>query len=181
MISKLLAYITNHVVAHVPSFTLRHFWYRWVLGVLIGQDSSVFMSCTLTFYRPFWKSDHKLRIGANTIINRECLLDGRGGLTIGNNVSISPQVALITSEHLLDDSGFAVRDRGITIQDRVWIGTRATVLPGVSIGEGAVVAAGAVVHRDVPPYSVVGGVPARVLRGRSPKLDYQLRFRPLFE
>lgn len=181
MISKLLAYLTNHLVAHVPSFALRHLWYRRVLGVVLGRDASVFMGCYLYFYRPFWKGGGPLSIGAGAIVNRRCLLDGRGGIEIGEHASLSPEVSIITSEHLVDDPGFGVRDRPVRIGKRAWIGYRATILPGVTIGEGAVVAAGAVVHKDVPPFTVVGGVPAKVLRERNRDLTYTLRFRPLFE
>ena len=69
----------------------------------------------------------------------------------------------------------------IEIDDYAWIGSRATVLPGVKIGKGAVVAAGAVVTKDVTPYLVVGGVPARPLGTRSTDLRYEIRFRPAFE
>jgi len=133
------------------------------------------------FYRPFFRSEEKVKIGNNTIINRQCLLDGRGGLDIGANVSLSPEVALITSEHIKDDPLFGVRDRPIVIKNFAWVGTRATILPGVTIGEGAVVAAGSVVSRDVPAYAVVGGVPAKPIGERSRNLEYTLVFKPWFE
>jgi maltose O-acetyltransferase len=181
MISKFLAYITNHLVAHVPFFALRHLWYRRVLGIRIGADSSVFMGCFIYFYRPFQRVDQDFEIGPKSIINRRCTLDGRGGIRIGANVSVSPQVMLITSEHGVNDPDFGVEDNPIVIEDYAWIGSRATVLPGVTIGEGAVVAAGAVVTKDVPPYTVVGGVPAKKISERTRNLNYTLRFRPWFE
>ena len=88
---------------------------------------------------------------------------------------------LITSNHLKDDPYFGVEDKPITIEDYAWVGSRATVLPGVTIGRGAVVAAGAVVTKDVPAYAVVGGVPAKVIGERAKDLRYNLSFQPWFE
>ena len=181
MIAKLLAYLTNHVVGHVPFFALRHAWYRGVAGIRIGRNSSVFMGCYWYFYRPFGRNPQPMVIGEHTVINRRCTLDGRGGVRIGSNVSVSPEVMLITSHHLRDDPDFGVEDRPVVIEDYAWIGSRATILPGVTIGRGAVVAAGAVVTKDVAPYAVVGGVPARVIGARKQDLRYSLRFQPWFE
>ena len=181
MIAKLLAYLTNHFISHVPFFSVRNWWYRHIVGVGIGRDTSVFMGCYWYFYRPFGRNPQPIVIGSHTIINRRCTLDCRGGLAVGDNVSISPEVMLITSSHRMDDPEFGVEDRPIVIEDYAWIGSRATVLPGVTIGRGAVVAAGAVVAKDVPPYAVAGGVPARVIGERAGDLRYNLKFRPWFE
>jgi len=181
MSAKLLAYITNHIVAHIPLFAVRLLWYRTVVGMELGRDVAIFMDVYCYFYRPFGRNPGKVTVGDGTVINRRCLLDLRGGITLGCNVSLSPEVMLITSGHLKDDPAFGVRDRPIVIEDYAWIGSRATVLPGVTIGKGAVVAAGAVVTRSVAPYDVVGGVPAKKIGERSRELSYSLRFRPWFE
>jgi acetyltransferase-like isoleucine patch superfamily enzyme len=181
MIAKLLAYLTNHVISHVPFFALRQAWYRHVVGIRLGRDAAVFMGCYWYFYRPLGRNPQPMVIGAHTIINRRCTLDGRGGLQIGANVSISPEVMLITSSHKLNDPDFGVQDQPITIEDFVWVGSRAMIMPGVTIGRGAVVAAGAVVTKAVPPYTIVGGVPARVMGSRAQDLRYSLKFRPWFE
>jgi acetyltransferase-like isoleucine patch superfamily enzyme len=102
-----------------------------------------------------------LVIGDRSRINRDCCLDARGGLWIGSDVSISPGVTILTAEHPPDDSQFRVETKPVRIEDHVFIGMRAIVLPGVTLGAGAVVAAGAVVTRDVPALTIVGGVPAR--------------------
>jgi acetyltransferase-like isoleucine patch superfamily enzyme len=96
-------------------------------------------------------------------------------------VSVSPGVWLLTDQHDMNDPGFAEVFGPIEIDDYVWIGSRALVLPGVKIGKGAVVAAGAVVTRDVAPYVVVGGVPARQIGTRSTDLRYRINWRPAFE
>ncbi|HEY7973729.1 MAG TPA: acyltransferase, partial [Ktedonobacterales bacterium] len=121
-------------------------------------------------------------IGEGTVINRGCLLYTTGGLHIGKQVSISAGVWLITGAHDIAAPGFPARFHPITIEDYAWIGSRATILAGTRIGEGAVVMAGAVVTRDVPPFAIVGGVPARQV-GTRPLTDpaYDLSFRPLFE
>jgi maltose O-acetyltransferase len=181
MIAKLLAYLTNHWISHVPFFALRHAWYRRIVGIRIGRGSSVCMGCYWYFYRPLGRNPQPMEIGEHTVINRRCTLDGRGGLRIGSNVSLSPEVMLITSHHIKDDPDFGVEDKPIVMEDHAWIGSRATILPGVTIGRGAVVAAGAVVTKDVPPFSVVGGVPAKAIGERARDLRYQLSFRPWFE
>jgi maltose O-acetyltransferase len=116
------------------------------------------------------------------VINHGCLLYTTGGLIIGENVSISSGVWLVTGTHDMNDPQFPDSYKPIVIGHHAWIGMRATILAGVTIGEGAVVMAGAVVARDVPPYAVVGGVPARFVTQR--KLEnptYELNFSPLFE
>jgi acetyltransferase-like isoleucine patch superfamily enzyme len=107
-----------------------------------------------------------IRLGRNVFINQGCTLNDIGDITIGDEVFIGPRVSLITSGHPVDP---ALRRRQIVaapivIERGVWLCTGATVLHGVTVGEDSVVAAGAVVARDVPSGVVVGGVPARVLR-----------------
>ena len=88
-------------------------------------------------------------------------MGGEGGITIGNNVNISSFTIMLGGWHDLDDPTFAAELRPMVIEDYAWIATRATIMAGVRIGRGAVVAAGAVVTRDVPPYAVMAGVPAK--------------------
>jgi len=180
-LTRLLAYLTNHVIAWVPSYTVRHAWYRFVLGARVGKTSSLLMGTRFYFYRLFGRGAGGLRVGEHCIVNRACYFDLRGGITLGDNVSVSPEVSFITSQHLVDDPAFGIEDAPIVIGDRAWIGSRVTILPGVTIGEGAVVAAGAVVAKDVEPFAVVGGTPAKKIRERARGLDYVLEFRPLFE
>jgi maltose O-acetyltransferase len=180
-LSQLARYVTNNVIAIIPWAGARHLWYRHVNGLEIGEGSVVLMSAYLYVGvgRPNGKP--QIAIGRHTVINRQCVLDGRGGLRIGDNVSISPGVWLLTDEHDMNDPFFLDRLGPIEIGDYAWLGSRATVLPGVKIGKGAVVAAGAVVTKDVPAYDVVGGVPARHIGTRSTDLRYEINFRPAFE
>ncbi len=164
----------------------------------IGNDSSI-----------HWRAEFNLpsgiEIGSNTIIGNDAFLDGRfkrkwnngegkisryindflnpknKPLRIGNNVSIAGEVRIYTMEHDIDSPNFEEVGAPVVIDDYVVIGTRVTILPGVHIGKGAVIASGAVVTKDVEPYSVVGGVPAKEIKKRSQDLRYTLKFARLFQ
>jgi maltose O-acetyltransferase len=127
-----------------------------------------------------WIEGYRISIGRDTSIGRNALLDGRDQLTIGKHVSISPDVQLITGSHDVCSKDFAFKSAPIVIEDFVWIGSRSMVLPGVRIGTGAVVAAGAVVTKDVEAFSIVGGVPARRIGDRPRDLNYELKWQPPF-
>jgi acetyltransferase-like isoleucine patch superfamily enzyme len=180
---RLVSYATNHVVNRIPFYGLRHAWYRSVLGVVLGPGSGVHLGCRVWFSGPGrMRRERLFTIGDHTRINRDCSLDARGPLRIGSNVSISPEVVIVTGLHIPDDPGFKYDTRPVQIEDHVWIATRAVVLPGVTVGRGAVVAAGAVVTRDVPPLAVVAGVPARQVGTRRIAPSYVLDDPfPLFE
>ncbi len=181
---RFLVYLTNHVVNRVPSHVLRRTWYR-AMGLSIGPDTSIHLGCRLLFFGPGQLRRNQVRIGANSIVNRDCVLDCRGPLTIGDNVSISAEVAILTASHRWQEPGFEPEFAPVVIDDYAWIGTRATVLPGTRVGRGAVVSAGAVRGGDIPPLAVVSGVPARVI-GTRPEAALEYRFennlaRALFE
>jgi acetyltransferase-like isoleucine patch superfamily enzyme len=158
---RLVHYLTNYLINHVPSFTMRRLWYQRVMGVTYGPRAGIHLGCHLWSYSPRQVRRSGFRLGAYSRVNRNCCLDVRGGLDIGDNVSISPDVRILTATHGVNDPGFRVETRPVTIEDNVWIGTGAMILPGVTVGRGGVVAAGAVVTRDVPPLAIVAGVPAR--------------------
>ena len=86
-----------------------------------------------------------------------------GGIEIGNSVQIGPHVTIVTDNHDLKDR-YVLRCRGVRIEDKVWIGAGATIMPGVTVGRNAVIAGGAVVTKDVPENAIVGGNPAKVIR-----------------
>lgn len=114
----------------------------------------------------------RLRIGDHVNINRDCFLNAGGEITIGDWVLVGPKVVIYSQNHIIDGIDVPIScapdEYGpVTVGDDVWIGAAATILPGVTIGEGAVVAAGAVVTHDVEPFSVVAGVPARHVRFRT--------------
>ncbi len=110
----------------------------------------------------------KLVIGDDVTINEFSFISAAGGLQIGSHILIGHGTSIITSNHIYNGNTM-IRGNGIelapvNISDNVWIGARAIILPGISIGEGAVIAAGAVVTKDVPDHTVVAGVPARVIK-----------------
>jgi acetyltransferase-like isoleucine patch superfamily enzyme len=182
---RVFNYFTNHVVAHVPSFTLRRLWYERALGIEFGPHASVFMGAYMWFHGgPREIRRRGVSIGKNSRVNRDCTLDIRCGLRIGENVSISPEVMIVVGSHDVNDPTFATLDtEPVRIGDHAFIGSRAMIIGGVSIGAGAVVAAGAIVTKDVPPLTIVAGVPAKPVGVRDPRgtayeLDEPL---PLFE
>ena len=106
-----------------------------------------------------------VNIGKRCFIQQCCTFFGRGGITIGNDVFVGPKVNLITINHDLDpDNRSATYGRPIVIEDKVWIGIGATILPGIKIGYGAVIGAGSVVTKEVPPMTIVAGNPARIIK-----------------
>lgn len=153
-------------VGHIPSRRFRRFCYR-LAGVKIGSGSTIHMWCN--FFQP-----KGITIGEDTIVGDHAFLDGRAPLKIGNHVSIASQVLIYNSEHNVHREDMEVVEEPVTIEDYVFIGPRAIILPGIKIGKGAVVAAAAVVTHDVPPGKVVGGVPAREIGERRIK-DYHYR------
>lgn len=171
--NALRLYLANHLIAEIPSFRLRHWYYRNILHYKIGRDSSVHMGTFVT-------GDH-ITIGDNVVINRRCYLDGRIGIEIKNNVSISPEVYIVSMEHDPNSPVFATRGEKVVIEDNVWIGTRAIIAPGVIIGEGAVIGAGAVVTKSISPYRIAVGVPAREIKDRSRNIQYRCRYFPWFD
>jgi maltose O-acetyltransferase len=169
----LLLFCTNRIVANIPIRRLRLAYYRRVLDLSIGEGSYIFMGA-------FFDSRHGFTIGRNSVVGHDCRLDNRGGIVIGDNVSISAQVAILTGDHDVQTRDFAGRERPVRIGDYAFIGTRALLLPGVTVGKGAVVAAGAVVARDVAPYTIVAGNPAKQVGERTTDLDYDARYARLF-
>ena len=119
-------------------------------------------------------------VGNDSCIGEKSYINARGGLKIGNNVKMGPQVFIWTSSHnyyaptKLPFDGTEII-RPVTINDNVWVGAKVTIIPGVTIGEGAVIAMGAVVTKDVPPCAVVGGNPAKVLKYRDIEVYNKLK------
>ena len=169
LLGEVRLYLCNEVVAHIPSRRVRALFYRKIMGFKLGEKTSIFLNCR-------FDCAGGLAIGSPSVINQGCRLDGRGGLTIGSNVSVSEEVCILTADHDPKSPDFKGRPRPVVIGDYVFIGTRAIILPGVTIHRGAVIAAGAVVSRDVQPLDIVGGVPARSIGTRSHELAYTTEY-----
>lgn len=173
LLGGFLALGYNRGIGRLPLRSLRKIYLRAWLGCF-GKGSAVQMDCSFL-------NGRKVHVGRNSVINFGSLLDGRRfAIRIGDNVSIGPEAAILTLGHDPRSSQFSDKGGEVVIGDRAWIGYRAVLLPGVSVGEGAVVGAGAVVAKDVEPYTIVAGNPARVIGSRPKELSYQLQHDPWF-
>ena len=138
-------------------------------GVEIGANTLVMHGAVLHVYN-FRSLPHAwIKIGSESLIGEYSVIRGQGGVTIGDRVYTSPMTQIIAVNHVFDDPGRpfieqGITAKGITIEDDVWLGSACVVTDGVRIGRGSVIAAGAVVVDDVPPHTVVAGVPARVIK-----------------
>jgi acetyltransferase-like isoleucine patch superfamily enzyme len=166
--------VFNLLITNLPGHWLRLGWLR-ALGAELGRGVCVFRGTTVI-------GAQELALGDRVQVGFRVVLDARGGLTIGEDVLVSSDSQLLTANHNFDSDDFERQVAPIEIADHAWIATRAMVLAGVSVGRGAVVAAGGVATRDVPPRTVVGGSPARRVGERSGGLDYRLDVRrpPLY-
>lgn len=138
-------------------------------GVEIGENTLVMHHAELHVYN-FRNMPHSgIKIGRDGLISEFTVIRGQGGVTIGDRVYTSPFTQIVAVNHVFDDPTRPFIEQGITaqgivIEDDVWIGSGAIITDGVRIGKGAVIAAGAVVTQDVPPHTLVAGVPARVIK-----------------
>lgn len=158
---QLLAYVGS-----IPSRTVRHAAYH-ALGLNLAESAVVHRGAEI-------RSPKRIAIGRGSIIGFDAILDGRNGISIGANVNLSSEVAIWTAEHDPDHPRFHATGSPVVVADRAWLSFRSTILPGVTVGEGAVVAAGAVVTRDVSPFTVVAGIPAKEIGQRRRDLEYDL-------
>ncbi|TAJ11275.1 acyltransferase [Marinilabiliaceae bacterium JC017] len=165
-------------------------YYRYVI-LMVGKMPShhirniIYMSCfkvkmdnRVVFYGGSEiRSPYNLSIGKGTIIGDNSILDARYGIIIGENVNFSSNVSLWTLQHDYNCPDFSTEGQGraIIIGKRAWIGPNVTILPGVRIGEGAVVGAGSVVTKDLEPFKLYGGIPAKILGDRNTNLTYEFR------
>lgn len=158
---------------HIPSRRIRYWILRKNLA-LIQKSNHVGLG--VKFFDPWSVSLHE-----RSVINSNCVIDARGGsVTIGQDVDIGAETHIWTLEHDPNDPDHGTQGGPVTIEDHVWIATRVTILPGVTIGRGAVVACGSVVTKDVPDNAIVAGVPAKVIGQRKNPLTYQLNHNPRF-
>lgn len=156
-----------HLTGYVPIHWFRKLIYRFG-GIKIGRGSTIHMGAR--FYDP-----RNIVIGEDTIVGETGVLDGRDKLIIGDHTDIASEVMIYNSKHDIENEFFTAIDAPVEIDDYVFIGPRAIIMPGVKIGRGAVIAAAAVVTKDVPPYAIVAGIPAKIIGERRNKdLSYKL-------
>lgn len=139
---------------------------RRVFGAQIGHPVALYSGIEI-------RKPSGLTIGSGSAIGHRVTLDARGTLVIGSHVNISSEAMIWTAQHDYRDPEFDAVYKPVEIGDYAWLGPRCIILPGVKIGRGAVVAAGAVVPKDVPPCAVVAGVPARVVAQRPDAFRYR--------
>jgi acetyltransferase-like isoleucine patch superfamily enzyme len=135
---------------------------RLLLSEIIGSEIDSSSTIFVPFHTNFGRH---IRIGKNVFINHACTFLDLGGITIEDNVQVGPKVNIITENHPVDPSQRKILHlKSVLVKRNSWIGAAATILPGVTIGENAIVAAGAVVHKDVGANTIVGGIPAKIIK-----------------
>ncbi|MFQ3354329.1 MAG: acetyltransferase-like isoleucine patch superfamily enzyme [Paracoccaceae bacterium] len=164
----------NKLLSRIPFSFIRLFFIRHY--VLLGKGANVLTNVEILYSG---MSKTQIKIGENSVINSFCLLDGRhNSIEIGKNVDIGRETAIFTLGHDPHNDQHNVIGAPVQIGDFVWIAARVTILPGVKIGRGAVVAAGSVVSKDVSPMEIVAGNPARTISIRRSALEYDTKFFP---
>ncbi len=154
-------------IGRCPFQNLRKFVLRSLYGMKIGNNAVIYGDFEI---RDPWN----ITIGTGTIIGDGAKLDGRRGLIIGNNVNLSTGVWIWSEQHSIDDPSFKMGAGGmVEIENRVWVSSRVSILPGVHISEGAVIASSAVVTKDCDSFSVYAGIPARKIKERNKELNYK--------
>ena len=162
----------NRIINKLPSRHIRR-WFYQMLGAKFGKNC--FPCRRVEILLP-----KGLVLGDGVAVGWFVELDARGGIKIDHDTNISSHVKLITGSHDIDNPDFTADFLPIHIGHHCWIGTGAMVLQGVKIGDGAVVAAGAVVTKDVAPWTVVGGIPARKIGTRDSEVNYRTGNPPIF-
>lgn len=153
----------------IPSHRIRNFIFRHVYHVDMAENAIIYWGSEM-------RAPYRLSVGRGSIIGDKSLLDARNGIIIGNNVNFSSNVTIYTEQHDHRDPMFRCNSNEtfrVKIDDRAWIGPNTIILHSVHIGEGAVIAAGAVVTKDVEPYTIVAGIPAKKVGDRNRELKYE--------
>lgn len=145
----------------IPLHSVRNLIWKF-FGLKLGARSTLHTGVRV--YDP-----RNIRIGEGTIVGYACFIDGREKVAIGSHTDIASEVMIYSQNHDLSAEDFHADGAPVKIGNYVFVGPRAIILPGVTIGDGAVVAAGAVVTKDVAPYTIVGGVPGKVISERKLK------------
>jgi putative colanic acid biosynthesis acetyltransferase WcaF len=171
---SLLNYLFNHIVTHIPVHSLRKLFLR-IFNKKIHGSAVILMHTRIL---NFWK----VTIAEGVIVNQHCLLDCRKyAITIGAQTDIGPYTRIWTLGHNPDSVTHELYGGDVEIGHHVWIASGVTVLPNVKVGDGAVIAAAAVVHKTVEPLSVMAGNPAKLIRKRNNPLTYTIKSKPFLE
>ena len=145
-------------------------------GIQIGNNVSILSNTIIECTGVLRSLGEGLVIGNNVGISQNCFIQVRGNVNIGNNVIMGPNVSIFSENHNFTNPDLPVNiqgesRKGVIIEDGVWIGTRSVILDGVKIGENSIIAAGSIVNKDVPPFTIFGGVPAKLIKNRKLKIE----------
>ncbi len=165
-------YLLNHLVNRIPIVGPRMRAYA-ALGVRFDDVRTTNIALGVEMW-----CGARLTMGRRSTIGQHCSIDARGGVSIGDDVSVSREAMVLTATHEAHDPSFGATLGAVQLESRSWLGVRALILPGIRIGEAAIVGAGAVVTSDVEPYTIVAGNPAKPIGTRRAPLSYQLDWRP---
>lgn len=140
-------------------------------GIKLGNNVSILRNTIIECTGVIRHLGEGLTIGNNVGIAQNCFIQVRGTVVIGNDVMFGPGVSIFSENHGFSDINVPMIEQaeirtGVTIEDDVWIGTKAVILDGVTVGKGSIIAAGSIVNASVPPYSIVAGVPGKVIKSR---------------
>ena len=163
----------NSFFCYFPSYFVRNFVLRYCYFVNMGSNVNIHSGVKLL--KPW-----NISIGNSVNVQMNSLLDGRGGLSIGNNVDITLGVKILTQQHCLQDGLYTTESKPVVINDNAVLGSFCLLLPGVTVGEGAVVGAGSVVPRSIPSWKIAAGNPAVIKKDRNTEINYNVGFKRYF-
>jgi maltose O-acetyltransferase len=167
-------YIFREWFMYIPFHIVRRFFVGHTVKSF-GEGCSFMMGVEI-------RNGRNIILGRNCVVNKKVLLDGRGGIIrIGSNVDIAQETNIWTLQHDVHSDFHESKGGDVIIEDYVWVASRVTILPGVKIGKGAVIAANSVVTKDIDPMTINGGIPAKVIGIRNSKLKYTLYHAPWFQ
>lgn len=164
---RLIHLFINQVLNRLPFCFVRVFILTKILGMKVGRNT--YIAYKVSFICPW-----KIVIGDNCVINSHVLLDGREKLIIKDNVDISWYAKIFTLQHDPDSPEHRSIGKSVIVDSFCWLATNAIILPGIHLGEGSIIAAGAVVTKNTLPFTVYGGIPAKPIKSRNKHLHYTI-------
>lgn len=171
--TQLPVWMYNNFFGRIPIPDIRNFFANILLGFNFGKDCAVLQNVRFSRRKNF-------SIGSGSVLNNDCYIDNRFPVTIGQNCSVSFGTKILTKGHDIDSPIFKTKGGPVVVENYVWICAFSIIYPNVKLGEGCVVLPGSVVIKDVQPYMVVGGNPAKYVRMRSTNLNYNPKWNPYF-
>ena len=164
--------LLNCIINKIPSWTIRRFCYK-KLGLQIGKNSRIGIKTVID-------EPKKIKIGDRTVVNEYCHLDGRGGLVIGDDVSISIYTKILTASHHKNSGSFEYYEGPVSIENRVWTGISAIILDNSVIRNNSIIGGGCVFKGQAEENGIYVGNPAKKITERTLEKEYQLSYHPYF-